>query len=161
MATTYIGSVAIYGVDGLVDVAGVIVSTNFKNTDASVTDNFGVYDHKDGEANTIGWSATGREQAATFTIIPTSVTVAGDAGGGGEADPATELDAVRAMLVFPLPLATVVVTGFGAGAPDAIAPFRGSWAYVGGSVTFNADGAITMVLNCERYNDDPATQTVF
>ena len=160
MATTYIGSVAVYGVDGLIDgalpIVGKIVSANFKNTDASVTDNFGVYDHKDGEANTIGWSATGREQAATFTIIPTSTTVAGSAGSG-ESDPAEELDAVRAMLVFPDPLSTMTVTGFGA----AILPFLGAWAYVGGSVTFNADGAITMVLNCERYNDDPATQTVF
>lgn len=162
MALTYIGEFAILGVDGLVDVSGVIVAANFQMTGASMTDGgTTVFEHKNSEGQTVGFSAAGREQAATFTVTPLSTTAAGTADGSGEDSPATELDAVKATLVFPLPLATVAITGFGTTTPDLIKPFTGNWAYVGGSITFNADGGLSMTLNCERYNEDPNTQTIF
>ncbi len=143
MSTDYIGAVAVHGVDGRLSFTGVVSAVGTGDnllTDAQVTDNFDVGELQNGSSDTIGAAANNRRSEATFTIIPY------DSDGA-----VTE----RAKAQFPNKLATVTIEGFGT-APNALLPFTGKWAYVGGgSMQVSRGGFISMTLPCRRWGACP------
>ena len=148
MPYTYKGKCAYYGVDGKLQWAGA-ASATMQINGVSVTDSFPVA--KMVAAGTVHGGAAGeRTWACTVRVRPI------DASGA--------IATAKSNIKLPNKLDDVLLKDFGIVMIDgdtsgATTTTGKNWTYMGGSINPTEEGYVEVVMNLERYGDDPATAT--
>jgi hypothetical protein len=146
MAILGVGKFVVKGVQGNVAYTGVVSvsmsSDNTKLMGASLRNEFGVTEHRDGVSNVFSVTADEPIHRLSIRFVPTATTAT------------PTLANAKANVVLPERLATVTLAGFGNTNID------GAWFYVGGSIDYSPDSPVELSMELTRYGTDPTANAI-